>query len=235
MAPCAPSRVDGAFSHVRHFPMTPRMQPHWPRNGLYAITPDECDTPRLLDRTAAVLDGGAAWLQYRNKSADARLREEQAIALQRLCETRGVPLIVNDDWELAVAIGAAGAHLGEDDGDLARARQALGPYALLGASCYDDAARAEAAVRGGATYVAFGAFHPSATKPNARRATPDLLRQAAALGVPRVAIGGITPDNARPLIAAGADLIAVISGVFDAPDPRAAARAYLSCFEPQPT
>ncbi|QQQ00395.1 thiamine phosphate synthase [Lysobacter enzymogenes] len=202
-----------------------------PARGLYAITPDEADTARLLARTATVLDAGAAWLQYRNKLADADLREAQALALLPLCRERGVPLIVNDDWRLAARIGADGAHLGEDDGELAAARAALGPDAILGASCYDDIAPARAAAAHGASYVAFGAFFPSPTKPNARRAAPELLRQAAALGLPRVAIGGITPDNARSLVRAGADLLAVISGVFDAPDPAAAARAYLSCFE----
>lgn len=207
------------------------MNLHWPRRGLYAITPDECDTQRLLDRVALVLGSGAAWLQYRNKQAGADLRRQQALALQPLCRAHGVPLIVNDDWRLAAEIGADGAHLGEDDGDLARARQALGAQALLGASCYDDPALAASAVRTGASYVAFGAFYSSSSKPAARHATLDLLLQTAHLGVPRVAIGGITPDNARPVLAAGADLLAVISGVFDAPDPAAATRAYLSCFE----
>lgn len=207
------------------------MNLHWPRRGLYAITPDECDTQRLLDRVALVLGSGAAWLQYRNKRAGADLRRQQALALQPLCRAQGVPLIVNDDWRLAAEIGADGAHLGEDDGDLARARQALGAQALLGASCYDDPALAASAVRTGASYVAFGAFYSSSSKPAARHATLDLLLQTAHLGVPRVAIGGITPDNARPVLAAGADLLAVISGVFDAPDPAAATRAYLSCFE----
>jgi thiamine-phosphate pyrophosphorylase len=207
------------------------MNPRWPRRGLYAITPDEPDTARLLARVETVLRAGAAWLQYRNKTASDDLRAEQALALQPLCQSRGVPLIINDDWALAAAIGAAGAHLGEDDGEIALARHELGPDAIIGASCYDQARLARQAVFAGASYVAFGAFFPSPTKPNARRAGLDLLQEAAALGVPRVAIGGITPDNARPLVAAGADLVAVISGVFDAPDPAAATRAYLSCFE----
>jgi len=207
------------------------MNPRWPRRGLYAITPDEPVTGRLLARVEAVLRAGASWLQYRNKAASEELRAEQALALQPLCDRFDVPLIVNDDWALAAAIGAAGAHLGEDDGELALARRELGEDAILGASCYDDAARARQAVFAGASYIAFGAFFPSPTKPNARRASAELLRETAALGVPRVAIGGITPDNARPLIEAGADLVAVISGVFDAPDPAAATRAYLSCFE----
>jgi len=210
------------------------MNPHWPRRGLYAITPDDSDTSRLLARVEAVLQAGTAWLQYRNKAASDDLRAEQALALQPLCHTYSVPLIINDDWALAAAIGAAGAHLGENDGELALARHELGEDALLGASCYDDPRLARQAVAAGANYVAFGAFFPSPTKPNARRATLELLRDAATLGVPRVAIGGITPDNAQPLVAAGADLLAVISGVFDAPDPAAAVRAYLSCFEDSP-
>lgn len=207
------------------------MNPPWPRRGLYAITPDEPDTRRLLARVETVLGAGASWLQYRNKTASDDLRAEQAMALLPLCQKFQVPLIINDDWALAAAIGAAGAHLGEDDGEIALARHELGLEAILGASCYDDARLARQAVFAGAGYVAFGAFFPSTTKPHARRAGLDLLKEAAALGVPRVAIGGITPDNARPLVAAGADLLAVISGVFDAPDPAAATRAYLSCFE----
>jgi len=207
------------------------MNPHWPSRGLYAITPDEPDTNRLLARVETVLRAGASWLQYRNKAASDDLRAEQALVLQSLCSRFKAPLIINDDWALAAAVGAAGAHLGEDDGELALARHELGAGAILGASCYNDLKLARQAAFAGATYIAFGAFFASPTKPNARQASPDLLREAAALGLPRVAIGGITPDNARPLLEAGADLIAVISGVFEAPDPTAATRAYLSCFE----
>lgn len=218
-------------------PTTPRPAPHdglalrrdWTR-GLYLITPDEPGTGRLLARVDAVLDH-AALLQYRNKSASAELRRGQAEALLALCRARGVRLIVNDDLALAQAIGADGVHLGEDDGDARAARIALGPDALIGVSCYDDLDRARAAANTGASYIAFGAVFPSSTKPNARRASFDLLRDSADLGLPRVAIGGITPDNARLVVAAGADLIAVISGVFDAPDPPAAARAYCACFD----
>ncbi|MFT4197584.1 MAG: thiamine phosphate synthase [Pseudoxanthomonas sp.] len=205
------------------------MSPARPR-GLYLITPDEADTARLLARVAPLLGPGVTWLQYRNKTADAPLRHAQAQALQALCEAAEVPLIVNDDAVLAREIGAAGAHLGEDDGALADARRLLGPRAILGASCYDRLDLAHAAVAAGASYVAFGAFFPTASKANTRRARPQLLGEAAPLGVPRVAIGGITPDNARPLVAAGADLVAVIGGVFGAADPRAAVRAYQACF-----
>ncbi|MGO1070014.1 thiamine phosphate synthase [Lysobacter sp. CA199] len=210
------------------------MNPPWPRRGLYAITPDEPDTGALTARVGVVLAAGASWLQYRNKHADAALRLEQALALQPLCRRHGVPLIVNDDWRMAAQIGADGAHLGEDDGELAAARAVLGEAALVGASCYDDIALARAAAAQGASYVAFGAFFPSPTKPHARRAAALLLQQAAPLNLPRVAIGGITPDNARGLVLAGADLLAVISGVFDAADPAAAVRAYLSCFQEAP-
>ena len=210
------------------------MNPTRPPRGLYAITPDETDTERLLARVETVLSAGATWLQYRNKAADTALREHQARHLLPLCRRHGVPLIVNDDWRLAAALRADGAHLGEDDGEIAAARAALGDAAILGASCYDDLKLARLAADAGASYVAFGAFFPSPTKPNARQATLDLLRDSAPLGLPRVAIGGITPDNARPLVDAGADLLAVISGVFDAVDPAAAVRAYLHCFDALP-
>lgn len=209
-------------------PMDPRHGR--PPRGLYLITPDEADTGRLLARVAPLLGHGVAWLQYRNKTAGAALRHEQATALQALCAAAGVPLLVNDDAALARAIGAAGAHLGEDDGDIAAARRLLGPDAILGASCYDQLDLARRAVTAGAGYVAFGAFFPTTSKATTRRAAPDLLRQAAVLGVPKVAIGGITPDNGRALVDAGADLLAVIGGVFDAPDPVAAVRAYARCF-----
>jgi len=229
------------LSHPATAQETATMNPRWPHRGnaaastrgLYLLTPDDGDTARLLARVRAVL-GQATLLQYRNKAAGDALRREQAAALLPLCRAAGVPLVVNDDWRLAAAIGADGAHLGEDDGALREARAALGDAAILGASCYDEMARAEAAAAAGASYLAFGAFFPSPTKPGARRASPQLLADSARFGLPRVAIGGITPDNARQLVAAGADLLAVISGVFDAPDPVAAAQAYRDCFEASP-
>ncbi|MBO9717004.1 MAG: thiamine phosphate synthase [Pseudoxanthomonas sp.] len=201
-----------------------------PPRGLYLITPDEPDTARLLARVSPLLGEGVAWLQYRNKAAGAALRREQAVALQALCAAAAVPLLVNDAASLAREVGAAGAHLGEDDGDIAAARALLGPGAILGASCYDSLELAERAVAAGASYVAFGAFFPTTSKTVTRRAAPALLAEAARLGVPRVAIGGITADNGRALVEAGADLLAVIGGVFDAPDPVAAVRAYAGCF-----
>ncbi|HCR33138.1 MAG TPA: thiamine phosphate synthase [Stenotrophomonas sp.] len=198
--------------------------------GVYLITPDEPDTARLLARTAPLLAAGATWLQYRNKTASDALRQEQAAALQALCAAHGVPLIINDDPQLAQAVGAAGVHLGGTDGDIPSARTLLGPDAIIGASCYDQLANAETAVAAGASYVAFGAFHPTTTKVTRSRAHTDLLRQSAALGVPRVAIGGLTPDNVGPIIDAGADLVAVVSGIYAAQDPVTAQRAFLAQF-----
>lgn len=199
-------------------------QTRFPDRGLYAIT----DGPRadLLDAAAQVLAGGARMLQYRDKTTDAARRLAEAVALKRLCDTHAVPLIINDDVALAAETGAAGVHLGRDDGDVAAARAALGAGAIIGVSCYDSLELARAAAAAGADYVAFGAFFPSPTKPHAVRASPSLLRQSAALGVPRVAIGGITPDNAPSLVEAGADFLAVISAVFSAPDARAAAQRF---------
>ena len=211
------------------------MNARWPQpgpapRGLYLITPDETDTARLMARTAPLLAAGVTWLQYRNKTAGDALRHEQASALQSLCATAGVPLIINDDVHLAKSIGAAGVHLGEDDGDIAAARALLGAQAIIGASCYDELPLAQRAVAAGASYVAFGAFFPTRSKTGTRQAGVELLAQSASLGVPRVAIGGITPDNARDLVEAGADLVAVISGVYDAADPVAAVHAYRRCF-----
>lgn len=198
------------------------------RTGLYAIT--DGPRPGLLCAAEAALRGGAAVLQYRDKSADAERRHDEAAALLDLCRRHRVPLIINDDVELAAATASDGVHLGEHDGALAAARQRLGPAALIGISCYDSLDRARAAAAAGADYLAFGAFHPSPTKPAARRATADLLVAAKPLELPLVAIGGITPDNAPALIAAGADFVAVISGVFGVADPEAAASRYATLF-----
>jgi len=197
--------------------------------GLYLITPDDDDSDRLVERVAAVLPAKPALLQYRNKRADTTRRFDEARALKALCDAAGVPLVINDDWRLALDVDAAGAHLGEDDGDMAEARRAA-PRLVLGASCYDELARAERAVAAGADYIAFGAFFPTQTKTTTRRATPDLLSAAAPLRRSRVAIGGLTPDNAAPLVAAGADLLAVVGAVFDAPEPLAAARRFNALF-----
>jgi thiamine-phosphate pyrophosphorylase len=201
--------------------------PAFPARGLYAIT----DGPRadLIDACAAAMEGGAAVLQYRDKSSDHTRRRDEVARLSALCAQHGVPLIVNDDIELAAEIGAAGVHLGEDDTHLATARARLGRNAIIGVSCYDSLDRARE-LAADADYLAFGAFFPSPTKPQARRATPDLLRAARAFGKPLVAIGGITPDNASSLIAAGADFVAAIFGVFGQDNIFAAARRYAELF-----
>ena len=196
--------------------------------GLYAITDTKAlQENNLLIACEAALLGGARALQYRDKSADQTRRLREAAALVALCARFGVPLIVNDDLDLAVAVGAHGVHLGRDDAALPRARAQLGPGALIGVSCYNDLARAAEVCAGGADYVAFGSFFASATKPQAVRADADLLLQARQrCPLPLVAIGGITPENGAALVAAGADMLAVITGIFADPDPRAAADRY---------
>jgi thiamine-phosphate pyrophosphorylase len=202
-------------------------------HGVYVVTPPTRDTHALVAKVAAALDGGAAAVQYRCKDLDAPLREAQARALARVLAGRGGVYIVNDDPLLAKAVGADGVHIGADDASLEAARELLGPERLIGVSCYDDFARAEQAVARGADYVAFGSFFASPTKPHARRADLSLLSRARTLGVPVVAIGGITAQNARMLVDAGADAVAVISDVFDhadGEDVRVAADALARCF-----
>jgi thiamine-phosphate pyrophosphorylase len=198
--------------------------------GLYAVTPDLENTDDLARRAAAALAGGAAAIQYRNKSADAMLKRTHAFALARVQAIRGGLFIVNDDAALAVEAGADGVHIGMDDASIADARAIVGPERIIGVSCYNDLALAEAAVADGADYVAFGSFFPSAVKPDARRADIELLGRARALGVPVVAIGGITAANAPVLVRAGAAALAVITAVFGAPDVEAAARAIANAF-----
>jgi len=190
--------------------------------GLYAITPEG---PGLTQKVRDALKGGIALLQYRSKQRDV----SQAKELARLARSHGVPFIVNDDVELALEVGADGAHLGREDGELRGARKMLAGK-ILGASCYDRLELARAAVAAGADYIAFGSVFASPTKPHAVRAPLSLFGQARALGVPLAAIGGITLANARQVIDAGADLVAVISDLFDAEDIAARARAYQKLF-----
>jgi len=200
-------------------------------SGLYAVTPDSADTPALLASVEEALAGGARLVQYRNKSATAALRLVQGRALLALCRKNRVPLIVNDHLELAVALDADGLHLGAEDGPAAAARERLGPAKLLGVSCYDRIDLALEAERQGADYVAFGSFHASGVKPGALRAPLALLHEARQrLARPVVAIGGITLDNAPPLVAAGADSVAVISALFGAGDVQHAARRFSALF-----
>lgn len=193
--------------------------------GLYAITPDWNDTARLIASTEAILRGGCGIIQYRNKSTSDCHRLEQAGALRQITTRHAALLIVNDDVELALAVAADGVHIGADDGDIGATRRRLGPERLLGVSCYQAAELAREASREGADYIAFGSFFPSPTKPQAKRANLDLLdKTRSGISLPVVAIGGITPDNCAPLVAAGADLLAVISAVYDTASPEQAAR-----------
>lgn len=200
--------------------------------GLYAVTPDVASTQRLVEQVEAAIAGGACLVQYRNKTADRALRSAQARALLAACRRHGVPLIVNDYPELALEIGADGAHLGEDDGSVRAARQMLGAGRMLGVSCYNALQKALAAEQAGADYVAFGSFFASSVKPGAVPTTIDLLREAKrTLRVPVVAIGGITQHNAAQLLDAGADAVAVISALFGAQDVTLAARQFCDLFK----
>jgi thiamine-phosphate pyrophosphorylase len=196
--------------------------------GLYAITPDSADTDSLARKVEQALKAGVAMLQYRNKIISKDKRLLQAKALAPLARGYGVPFIVNDDVEIALAVGANGVHLGKEDGDLALARSKL-PGKIIGASCYNNLELARNAVRTGANYVAFGSVFPSPTKPAAVRAPLSLFENK--LGVPLCAIGGVTLENAPQAIAAGASLLAVISDLFDAPDIAARASLYRKLFQ----
>lgn len=204
-------------------------------SGVYALTPDDNLLPRLLALVESALIGGVRWVQYRNKIAPPALRKAEASALLKVCNAHGAKLIVNDDVWLAVEIGAHGAHVGRDDlpgGSLATARQALGPNRILGVSCYDDLARAEVAVDAGADYIAFGSLFPSVSKPQASRASLDVIREAKRrFPVPVVGIGGIATKNAAEVLAAGADMIAVLSDLFDAMDIRKQAEKFQQLFK----
>ncbi|RDS80716.1 thiamine phosphate synthase [Dyella psychrodurans] len=200
----------------------------FPGRGLYVIT--DGPRPDLMEAVNQALAGGARLVQYRDKTHEPKRRHAEASTLLALCREHAVPLIINDDIALAHAIDADGVHLGEADDSIAKARTALGPDAIVGVSCYDSLERAQEAARHGASYIAFGAFFASPTKPRARRASIDLLRHSATLGIPRVAIGGITPDNGEDLVAAGADYLAVISAVFGTTDIRAAAQRFTQLY-----
>lgn len=202
----------------------------FPRRGLYAITqPDHKAIDQVVNDVDAALRGGAAVIQYRDKNPLNAL--ELARKLLTVCHAHHAPLLINDSIELALAVGADGVHLGRDDGEIAEARRQLGPQAIIGVSCYNDVARAQAAAAAGADYVAFGRFFPSGSKPLAAPAEIATLQRARSLiNLPIVAIGGILPENGGQLVAAGADLLAVIGGVFDN-EPETAARAYQALFD----
>lgn len=211
-----------------------------PRNplptGLYVITDSQLiPGNRLTDSVARAIAGGAVMVQYRDKQHPAVRRAREAAALAGLCQRHGIPLIINDDIELACRVGAAGVHLGGADAAPGYARDRLGDAAIIGVSCYNRLENARQAQAAGASYIAFGRFFPSPTKPDAVQARPPLLADARReLDLPIAAIGGITPGNGAELVAAGADLLAVIHGVFGPADVEAAARRYAALFETEP-
>lgn len=195
--------------------------------GVYAIT--DGPRPDLFAAVEAALAGGTRLLQYRDKSGNAERRRAEADELSRICARYEVPFIVNDDVELAKLTGG-GVHLGREDMSIAQAREILGPDAIIGVSCYGSLERARELTGKGADYLAFGAMYPSPTKPHAPVAPHDVLTQVKALGLPVVAIGGLTPDNAKVVIDAGADYLAVVSAIFAAADIQSATRRFADLF-----
>ena len=195
--------------------------------GLYLVTPDWDDTARLLDVTRAALDAGAAMVQYRHKQASPEQRREQGAALLTLCRRYNRPLVINDHLSLCLTLGADGVHVGGTDMSVAEARAALGPDKIVGASCYGELALAHAAWRTGASYIAFGGFYPSPVKRYSFVTAPGLVAEARAqIDLPLVVIGGMTPENAAPLVALGADMVAAITSVYGQDDPGAATRRF---------
>ncbi|KIF81194.1 thiamine phosphate synthase [Noviherbaspirillum autotrophicum] len=200
--------------------------------GLYLVTPDWDDTQKLLDVTEAGLRGGAALVQYRHKTAGMELRKEQAAQLQALCRRYGRPFIVNDFVDLCIELDADGIHVGGTDMSVAQVRAAVGPGKIVGASCYGSLRMAHDAHRAGASYVAFGGFYPSRVKKYEVSTSPAIVTQAkSAIPLPNVVIGGMTHENAAPLVALGTDMVAAISSVYMVDDPEAAARRFVQLFE----
>lgn len=199
--------------------------------GLYLVTPNWDDTEQLLAVTEQALQAGVTLLQYRHKSADAALRRTQASALLALARRHGVPLVINDHIDLCVEIGADGLHVGGTDMTVAEARVRLGPDSIVGASCYGELALARAAQAAGASYVAFGGFYPSQVKQYAVTTPPEIVLQARLeISVPLVVIGGMTPGNAAPLVARGADMVAAITSVVQAADVGVAVQKFNALF-----
>jgi len=203
----------------------------FPERGLYAITPQSPSDTALLCAVEEALQGGAVVIQFRDKSRPPQTRLQLARALRDICHRYQAPLIINDDIQLAQASCADGVHLGRDDGSIEQARALLGPEAMIGVSCYGELARAQNAQSEGASYVAFGRFFPSTTKPKAKLADRAILQQARKqISLPIVAIGGITADNGAPLIEAGADLLACVESVFGGSDIEQNTRAFEKLF-----
>jgi len=211
--------------------------------GLYAITPETPDTSELIEQVRAAIAGGAAAVQFRSKCVARDTVRAQAEALRAIARATGTLFIVNDNIELALSVGADGVHIGRDDGDASDVsrirercaqrmpRRSSAPF-MIGVSCYNELSRAESAVAAGADYIAFGSFFASPTKPHAAKADVALIRAAKAqFNVPVVAIGGITIDNAQPLISADVDMLAVITSLFDACDIEQRAREFTNLFK----
>jgi thiamine-phosphate pyrophosphorylase len=199
--------------------------------GLYLVTPDWDDTGKMLAATEAGLRGGAAIVQYRHKTASPALRKEQAAQLQALCKRYGKPFIVNDFVELCMELDADGIHVGGTDMSVADVRATVGPAKILGASCYGSMELAHQAHKAGASYVAFGGFYPSRVKKYEVSTPAAIVADARReIPLPNVVIGGMTQENAVPLVAQGADMVAVISSVYMVDDPEAAARAFTQLF-----
>ncbi len=203
-------------------------------HGIYAITDPVLLTGDKLDTYVdAALQGGISMLQYRNKSADYHLRVEEATRLQTLCSSYKVPLLINDDIQLCLEVGAAGVHLGQRDTTVCTARRLLGDAAIIGITCHNDIDAALRAEAEGASYVAFGRFFPSRTKPDATPAALQVMKTAKAqLQIPLVAIGGVNTENGASLIAAGADMLAVIDYLFSTPAVASRATALCKLFKP---
>lgn len=207
--------------------------------GLYGVTPEWDDTQKLLAAITEAAQGGMKALQWRRKTTTPDAGLAQARQVVQACRQLNVVSIINDDWQLAVLLDADGVHLGREDGSLAQARQALGPEKIIGCSCYDQPALARQALAAQVDYIAFGAMYPSRVKPDAVRATLEHIEQGRMLAEgtgqrPRpavVAIGGITAQNAGPLVHAGADSIALISGLFDSSNILATAEQCAALFD----
>ncbi len=200
-------------------------------HGLYVIADMDVISSDLITAVTQAIEGGASVVQYRDKGTNHNKRLHDASALRALCHTHGIPFIVNDDVELTMRSGADGIHLGKNDATIESVRAQLGADAIIGISCYNEIKHASDAVAAGADYIAFGSFYASPTKPDAVKASHTLLTLAQQkFSLPIVAIGGITPENGADLVAAGADALAVITGVFAATEIRSAAENYAALF-----
>ena len=199
--------------------------------GLYAITPDSADLNTLIQKTQLAIEGGAFMVQYRSKIQDRDVKMQQCAAILRLCRDYKIPCIVNDEVDMCRILEADGVHLGEKDDNIAEVRRILGEDAIIGSSCYDQLNRAKQAQKEGASYVAFGAMFETSAKPNAPRATLELLREAKSqIQIPIVAIGGITVNNAHDVIKTGIDAIAVITSLYDAKTIKETAETFVKMF-----